>query len=233
MAIAYSDVGADKYTGYSIDGKPIVVTKSRGFPLKQARHNVKWWPEKTRIEAAALWAATRNYNTVSELTKVPVKLLKEWRLEPWFQNVVSRVVKDHNDVLDQKLTQIIDKCTDELADRLISGNTRVDKYGKHHLTPVEARDLAVVLGVIFDKRQLVRGEATSRTEAISADKRLEQLQQAFIQFSQATQLEGVKVNEQEESKQEAGQDETLLIEAEAVGEKDVTPSSDSVNETDA
>jgi hypothetical protein len=221
VAFATSDTGKDKYTGYSFEGKPIVVTKRRGFPVKEKRHNQKWWPEKIRTDAATLWAATRNIETVSKLTKVPAPLIREWQSEPWFQNIVSRVVKDHNDVLDQALTSVIHKCVEQIQERLLEGDVKINlRTGDRYQVPVDARALASVMGTIFDKRQLVRGEATSRTETVSADKRLAQLQQEFIKFSQATQIEGEKVNADKEDpvpekdETDQGQSAPLLIDNE-------------------
>lgn len=175
---------------------------------------MSWIPEDTKVEAATLWAATRNWNLVSELTGISVAKLKKLKEEPFWENVVSRVVKDKNDVLDAELTGIIHKCAEQIQERLTKGDPRVNyKTGEIYEVPLDARGLAMVMGILFDKRQLVRGEATSRTETISADKRLEQLQSAFIKFSQATQIEGKRLDEKEQ-KEDAGQgqQEALLIE---------------------
>jgi hypothetical protein len=67
------------------------------------------------------------------------------------------------------------------------------------------------LAILFDKRQLIRGEATSRTESISTDRRLEKLKSEFEKFSKTKVIEHASVQETEG--QEAGQDaQTLLIE---------------------
>ncbi len=192
MSFATPNVGADKYTGYSYEGKPIVVAKKRGGSLKQAHHKNNWQPEEKRIEVATMWAVLRDMQQVSDLTGVSAGVIKKWKDEPWFHNVVSRVVKDKNDVLDKKLTDVIDSCADLIQNRLNVGDPRVNyKTGEVYTVPLDARGLAMVLGILFDKRQLVRGEATSRTETVSFDRRLENLKETFERFSQATQIEGV------------------------------------------
>jgi hypothetical protein len=52
---------------------------------------------------------------------------------------------------------------------------------------MKGRDIAVTLGVLYDKRALIRGDATSHTVSVSHDKKLEGLESKFKQF--AMQLE--------------------------------------------
>jgi hypothetical protein len=185
------NTGLSKYTGYSYEGKPITLTKKPGPPIKQERHNARWFPEETKIEAATMYAATRNLKTVQEYTKVPVSTLRRWQSEPWWTNVVDRVVKDNNDQLDAALTDIIDTCKDQIQDRLKNGDVRVNfKTGETYTTPMSARELTMTLAILFDKRQLIRGEATSRSETVSQDKRLEVLREQFVKFSEASEIEG-------------------------------------------
>lgn len=211
MAFATPNVGADKYTGYSYEGKQIVLTKQRGNGIKKERHNNLWWPEEKRIEVATLWAVLRSVPKVSELTKVSQEVIRRWKEEPWFHNVVQRVVKEKNDILDQKLTGVIENAAELIQERLVKGDIRVNyKTGQHYEVPMDARTLALMVGILFDKRQLLRGEATSRTETISFDRRLENLKETFERFSKATQIEGIAENVtiQSEESEKQGEQET-------------------------
>lgn len=148
-----------------------------------------WYPEETKIHAATLWAATRNWGTTAELSKVSVHMLKKWAKEPWWHNIVERVVKDKNDELDGALTDIIHECQAQIKDRLTGGDPRINfKTGEVYYVPLDSRALTMSLAILFDKRQLIRGEATSRTESISADKRLEFLKTEFEKFSKAQEI---------------------------------------------
>jgi hypothetical protein len=219
MAFATPNVGKDKYTGYSYEGKQIVLTKRRGYVEKKDYHKNNWLPENKRIEIATLWAVLRNYTEVANLAGVSPSVVKRLKSEPWFQNVVDRVVKEKNDELDKELTGVIHDCARLIKDRLVTGDVRVNfKTGEQYTLPVDARTLATVMGILFDKRQLVRGEATSRTESISFDKRLEHLKEAFEKFSKSTEIEGVYTDvgiqqEESERRQEAENPQALLTES--------------------
>jgi hypothetical protein len=197
MGFGAEDVSKTKYTGmvYLPDDAsaplPITLSKTRGRKLKKPHHKNSWYPEETKIEAATLWAATRNIKTVCELTDITPHTLNKWRGEPWFQNVVARCVKDKNDELDQAITEIMHKATQMLQDRLENGNVQVNyRTGQQFTVPLNSRDLVMTMGILFDKRQLIRGEATSRTESTTSAQRLEELKTAFLQFSEATEVEG-------------------------------------------
>lgn len=184
-------MGISKYTGYSYEGKPITLTKKPGPPIKQARHNPKWYPEQTKVEAATLYAVTRNWGHTSELSKVPVGTLKKWAQEDWWQNVIGRIVKDKNDELDGALTSIIHECQEQIKNRLQVGDPKVNfKTGDVYYVPLDVRALTMSLAILFDKRQLIRGEATSRSETVSTEKRLEFLKGQFEKFSKAKEIEG-------------------------------------------
>jgi hypothetical protein len=195
---SHKQLGLSKTTGYSYEGQPITLRKMSGKPIKEERHRRDWWPEEKRIEAATLYAVTRNYNQVAELSGVPITRIKAWSKEAWWDNVVSTVVKDKNEELDGCLTEIIHECQNQIKDRLKRGDVRVNfKTGEQYLVPLDVRALTMSLAILFDKRQLIRGEATSRTESISADKRLEHLKTEFEKFSKAKVIEHEKIEGEE------------------------------------
>lgn len=151
-----------------------------------------WYPEELKTQAAATWAVCRSDTTTASVVGVPVGRIKAWKEEPWWKNVVGRVVKDKNDELDAALTGVIEKASTLLADRLENGDVKINfKTGEVIRAPADIKSLLMSVGIIFDKRQLLRGEATSRTESISSSQKLEELKEAFTKFSKATEIEGI------------------------------------------
>ena len=65
--------------------------------------------------------------------------------------------------LDSKLSQIIDRALDEVADRLMNGDCKIGHEGKLVRVPIPAKDAAIVAAVMFDKRQIIRNLPTSIT----------------------------------------------------------------------
>lgn len=175
-----NQVGASKRTGYYYEGKEIVLTKNSGRPTKQAHHNKKWWPEDKKIEAATAFAVLRDYKKVSKLTGIPESALRKFKDEPWWFEIIKKVRKEKNEVLDDKITDALDKVTDIVLDRFDNGEVFIDrKTGETYRLPVRIKDIAYMTSVLFDKRQIIRGEPTTRTETLSRDQKLQELKETF------------------------------------------------------
>jgi hypothetical protein len=79
------------------------------------------------------------------------------------------------DQLDAELTGIISKATSEIVDRLENGDEVLDKNGNTRRKKLSSRDLTMVLAILFDKRALIRGDPTSRTEKITSEATLDKM----------------------------------------------------------
>jgi len=74
---------------------------------------------------------------------------------------------------------------DGVKARIDEGDSVYDsKRGELVKKPISAKDLASITTSSIDKRQLLRGKPTSRTETVSEGKRLEQLAAQFIKMAQ-------------------------------------------------
>lgn len=179
--------GDDKRTGFTFRGKEIVLSKTSGRPfggLKAKGIEKGIYPEEKRIEAVTVYAATGNFRTTSELTKVPEHTVRAWRRQEWFLSLLNEIRNENNDKIDIKFTEIMDTALDQLQDRLVNGDHKVLKDGSVVRVPVTARDLSIVAAINTEKRQLLRGLPTSRSESVSKEDekqvgRLEKLAETF------------------------------------------------------
>lgn len=187
MAFKGKDVDPEKKTGFTFRGQEIILSKTRGRPfsgLVKKGMEKGIYPEEKRIEAVTLYAATGNFVTVSELSGVPVPTLKSWRNSEWFQNLLKEIRTENNEKLDAKFTEIVESSLEQLSDRVKNGDYVVTKRGELVRKPISAKDLSLVAAINVDKRQLLRGEPTSRSESVDkpeneALKRLENLAETF------------------------------------------------------
>ena len=75
---------------------------------------------------------------------------------------------------------------DEIQDRLQNGEAILDrKTGEVKRKPVSMRDANIVANTMTDKRQLLRGKPTSRSEKLTVDDRLSKLAEEFKRFAAA------------------------------------------------
>lgn len=149
-------------------------------------HRGSWWPQEKRIEAATVFAVTRNYEKTSKLSGIPVRTLKQFSQEPWWPEVISKVVKLKNDELDAKITETLTKAMDIISERFDKGDPKVNlKTMEQYHVPVSAKDTAITASILFDKRQLLRGEATTRTESVSSEDKLKALKANFEKLAKS------------------------------------------------
>jgi hypothetical protein len=179
----------DKDSGLRIDTpdgvKAITISGQPGPSAKSKRHKHNWWPEEKKLEAATLYVATGNYNRTSKLTKIPEKTIRRWALEDWWMQTIQRVRREESAVTDKKFSTIVDKALDKLQERIEGGDYVYDiRKGVAVPVPMSGRDLAIVTGTIFDKRQLLRGEATKITAGSTSEEHLKKLASEFTQFVQ-------------------------------------------------
>ena len=108
---------------------------------------------------------------------------KAWRRTDWWGRIESAARMVASQTADRKLSKVLDKSLSKLTERLDKGDPYTAQ-GQVKFKPVAARDLAIILGVVYDKRALIRGEATTLTgEAKTEEERLQELSEAFKEIS--------------------------------------------------
>lgn len=173
-------------TGYMYEGREIVLARTPGNRVKKARHSAKWWPDVKKIEVATLYAVLRDSKKINQLTDVPVSVIDNWINEPWFGDIVLKVRKERNEKLDSAITDVLAKGLEIVQDRFENGELMVNRRtGEEYRVPVNVKNVALVADIFFDKRQLIRGEATTRTETITQEQKLEKLKNNFEKLARS------------------------------------------------
>lgn len=203
-------------TGYFYQDREIALHKKVGRPLKTARHNTHWYPEADKIEAATLYAVTRDVERVHNITSIPRWAIRRWMNEEWWNNVVQQVRKEQNELLDAKLTEVISKTVDVIKDRVENGEVYVDRKTKEqYRVPVSVKSASIALEVTSKERHLIRGEATTRSETVGDDQKLQKLKDQFEKLAKSKQvntetpLEGEYVTVPGTGEEQAAQAETI------------------------
>lgn len=153
--------------------------------IEKSTQSSTYDPEK-KVAAVAAYSICGSVQQVAELTGIPERTLRDWRQTEWFRAALAEARRTSNDSLDVKLTQAIDLAIDALIDRINNGDEWLDRFGNQRKLQVRSRDLAVSLGIMSDKRALLRGEPTviaAQSEGqldLIADKLRASLQQSRI-----------------------------------------------------
>lgn len=150
-------------------------------------YNAKYTPEE-KIQAVMSYVLTGTSRKASRLCNVPEGTIRWWKSNAvWWDDVTRECRKHKQDELDARYTALIHKVVDGIENRVNNGDTVIDKDGNSHLKPIPGKDLAVIHAILFDKRQLLRGDVTSRTETTSSMEHLKKLGEKFEEMFNSVQ----------------------------------------------
>ena len=184
------DTSPDRLTDYKLDDHEIIIGKRRGPGFKFSNPNYYNLEQKT--DACAMYCVYGDIDQVSELTGIPAKFLREWKQEPWWNEIQKKVFVEQNEKLAGRISGVLDKSLEHLVDRLDNGDYLWDvRKSKLVRKPVDTKVLATVFNTLVTRRQLIRGEPTSITTQVGVDDRLKLLAQQFEKFAAAKEVEQI------------------------------------------
>jgi hypothetical protein len=140
------------------------------------------------------YLVTGTSRKASRLCGVPEDTIRDWKTRSdWWPEVMAQCRIAKAEELDATFSDILDKTTGAILDRIDGGDyVRDSKTGEVSRLPLGGKELATIAGIIFDKRQLLRGDATSRTVSISTGDVLNELQNTFR--GMAEKIQGRTIN---------------------------------------
>jgi len=122
------------------------------------------YTDENRREAAITYLVTGNLRATAKQSNVNERTLADWVRSDWWDGLLQSLHAEKGRELDSKLTQVIDRALDELADRLVNGDPKLTRDGSLVRVPIPAKDAAIVAAVMFDKRQILRNMPTTITK---------------------------------------------------------------------
>jgi hypothetical protein len=151
------------------------------------------WPAEKKIEVASWFILTGSSRAISKKTGVPAETIRWWRTTAhWWPELVAKLRKEKNEELDGRLSGIIEEAVDGISERIKHGDEYLDRTtGQLIRKKLSGRDLTTMMAIMYDKRALMRGDPTSRTEKSTSDT-LDFLKQQFADLSKSIQMRTVE-----------------------------------------
>lgn len=128
------------------------------------------WSEKKRIESCTAYLALGNASLVEAVTGVPSGTVRQWKTQPWWKELAHAIQTESDQVVDAKLSKMIDKTLNLVNDRLDNGDFFWDSKNSEFVRkPVSVKDGWKITTEILDKRWLIRDRPDTKadTEAVS------------------------------------------------------------------
>lgn len=138
----------------------------------------------------ASYFETGNYDVAAQVCGCSKRCAQEWVKAEWFKTAMRQLNREHDKGLDNKITKLLNKTLDKLVDRIDNGDEVVllTKEGEFRTTKqLSGKDLAVITGVLFDKRNALRKEPEKEDAAESA---LDRIADKLRQYSLTEKLQG-------------------------------------------
>lgn len=148
--IVLGDGDRKKFTSI-VPGKQETVEPTPGGPLSS---DMSW-----QMQAVHLFAQCGSFAEVSRQMGKTLYELQKLSRTSWWQEEFNLLRREETALSNVKMSRILDKSLEELSERLEFGDTVVNE-GQTFNIPIPAKDLVRIIDVIFNKRQLIRGEPT-------------------------------------------------------------------------
>jgi len=173
----------------AIDISKIRSRKSLETLVKEHEKDTNW-PIEVKIGVVTRYLAIGNMALVAASTGMDHQTLRNCKMQPWWKEIEAQIRATENLQLDTKISKIVDKSLDAVLDRVENGDFIYDnKTGDIKRKPANMRDIAKVSTEMITKRELLRGNATSRNETPQASvaEQLKGLALEFAKWNQKTQ----------------------------------------------
>ena len=145
------------------------------------------FPAEKRIEVVTKWLGLGNMRLVAELTGVSYQLCREWKTSEWWQELVDEVKASRSLQLDTKLSKIVDKSLETIADRLENGDVVFNqKTGQVVRKEVSLKDATKVATDLLTRQavlQKLEHEQVVQKDQGTIQDQLKLLAQEFAKFN--------------------------------------------------
>lgn len=159
--------------------------------VAKSNQNVSKYSVDQKVHAVLVYFLNQSMSKTAKICNIPFGTIQGWTETVWWKDAYQRIKKEKNEELDGKISAILDKAINLIAKRLKTGDATVTKDGSLIYKPIAARDIAMISAILFDKRALMRGDPTSRTEKVSTDEVLADLMDSFKKLATTNKPEKI------------------------------------------
>jgi hypothetical protein len=152
-----------------ISDKGKAVGENQPHQLPGKAYNV--YTNEQRYAACVAFVIYGRADRVSEVTGVSIRTVYNWIKSDWWPRMLQDAKREHQELIESRLSHIVEKVTEQLLDRLEYGEIKVhnwtDRKGANHSksyrVPVSARDLDNLGTHFLDKLRTLRNQPTKLT----------------------------------------------------------------------
>lgn len=130
-------------------------TSDRSLRITRNLSHVKYqhFSDEKKIEVVTKWMLLGNMRLVAEITGVSYLLIRQWKMAPWWADLVAEIKASRDIVVDNKLSKLVDKSLELVGDRLENGDIVWNKaVGDFDRKPVSLKDANKVADTLLTQQ---------------------------------------------------------------------------------
>lgn len=132
------------------------------------------WTKEDKHNAAVAFIFHGRVPEVEEATGIPRKTLYRWVKADWWPQVLDQARREHQELIEARLSTITDKVTEELIDRVENGDmvlkyNRTTKEYEYVRIPIKAKELGAIMDKLGNQLRVVRNQPTKLTAELKFD----------------------------------------------------------------
>lgn len=155
-------------------------------------HNVYTLEDK--FKAATAYMLEGTLRGAARVCGFPYETIREWKKEPYWQDLVTQVIEEHADEYKAANHKIIQLAQEVALTRLKEGDPFVTKEGTVKFKPVALREAVLSFAVAVDKQRLLLNQPSSISGKVLVDPK-----ELARSFQNATQVDKEQVSREIEA----------------------------------
>lgn len=144
-------------------------TTSTELIVSEERRGYNVYTNEDRRSAAVAFVLYGNVQKVAEITGFPDKTIYGWLKSDWWPRFLDEAKREHQELIESRLSDIVEKATWQLIDRIENGDSILNKRGHVVRVPVKAKDLDIIIRDSIDKIRLLRNQPSKVTAEVKFD----------------------------------------------------------------
>ena len=137
-----------------------------------------------KLQAVTAYVMTGTAVGAARVTGQLADTIREWKNHSsWWPDAYIQAKKERQEEMDGVMTAIVHEAGYQVLDRIQNGDEVIDKDGNVVRRKMSGKELATVMGITYDKRSLLRGDPTSRTEKVDTKQILDDVREQLKEIA--------------------------------------------------
>lgn len=139
------------------------------------------WSDEDRRNVACMYVVLGNMKEVSKHVQIPERTLYSWLKADWWPKVYDDARREHAELIEGRLSSIVEIATQKLAERIVKGDEILDAKGNLRVVQLRAKDLNRIIADSVDKIRTLQ----NKPNRITAEARFDvtKIEQNFAELA--------------------------------------------------